>query len=267
MVAAFEGWNDAGDAASSAARYLCERWGGRAVAEVDPEELFDFTVTRPQVTAAGGGRRRIEWPRNQLWAAEVPGGARHAVFLQGTEPQLRWRSFCAAVVELARQVQVEMVVTLGALLAEVPHTRPVPVSSSSADPALAERLGLAPSRYEGPTGIVGVLGEALAASGIPCASMWASVPHYLAQTPSPKATLALVRRTADLLGAAVDTTDLEIAAASYERQVSELVADDEEAALYVARLEAEVPEPPPGPLPSAESLAQEAERFLRRHRD
>jgi proteasome assembly chaperone (PAC2) family protein len=263
LVAAFEGWNDAGDAASGAAHYLARSWQARPFAELDPEEFYDFTTTRPEVRLVDGVTRRIEWPSNVMAAAPVPGGSRDAVFFHGTEPQLRWRSYCASVVGAVRDLKVEMVISLGALLAEVPHSRPVKVTGTAADPELVARLGLQRSGYEGPTGIVGVLHDALSNAGVPSASMWANVPHYLAQTPSPKATLALVSRTAQLLGASVATSDLEIASASYERQVSELVAADEEAAAYVARLEESGDDEEVAV--SGDALAAEVERFLREH--
>ncbi|MGH3579763.1 MAG: PAC2 family protein, partial [Mycobacterium sp.] len=200
LVVAFEGWNDAGDAASSAAHYLARTWEARPFAELDPEEFFDFTATRPQVTLTDDMARKVEWPSNTLAAASVPGCGHDAVFFHGTEPQLRWRTFCESVVGAAKQLRVELVISLGALLAEVAHSKPVRVTGTAMDPELVSRLGLQRSRYEGPTGIVGVLHDALSQAGIPSASMWANVPHYLAQTPSPKATLALVSRTAELLG-------------------------------------------------------------------
>ncbi len=264
LVAAFEGWNDAGDAASSAAHYLAQSWDARPFAEIDPEEFFDFTATRPQVHLEDDLTRRIEWPLNTLASASVPGRGHDAVFFHGSEPQLRWRTFCEKVVGAAKQLDVELVISLGALLAEVAHSKPVRVTGTAVDPELVSRLGLQRSRYEGPTGIVGVLHDAFSRAGIPSASMWANVPHYLAQTPSPKAALALVSRTAELLGTRVQTTDLEIASSSYERQVSELVEADEEAAAYVAHLEEAGPEDDET-FPSGESLADEVERFLRDH--
>jgi predicted ATP-grasp superfamily ATP-dependent carboligase len=261
MIAAFEGWNDAADAASGAAGYLARSWNARPFAEIDPEVFFDFTATRPQVRLEEGRKRVIDWPANVMAVAKVPSTDEDVVILQGVEPQLKWRTFCEGVVTAARDLEVELVVTLGALLAEVPHTRPVRVTGTAGNPEVAARLGLKRSRYEGPTGIVGVLHDSFSRARIPSASMWANVPHYLGQTPSPKATLALVTRTADLLGSSVQTTDLEIASASYERQVNELVAADEDAADYVARLERQEPED--GDESAGDALAAEAERFLR----
>lgn len=263
MLAAFEGWNDAGDAASTAARYLRDRWQARAFATIDPEEFFDFSTTRPEVRLVDGVTREIVWPTNEFAAAALGGGGHDVVVLLGVEPQLRWRTFCGEILEVARRLGVELVVTLGALLADVAHTRPVQVTGAAADPAMAERLGLQRSRYEGPTGIVGVLHDACRHAGVPSASLWAAVPHYVAGTPSPKAALALVQRASALVGAPVAATDLEIAAAAYERHVSEVVESDEEVAAYVHQLE-EAGESEEE-LPTGEALAAELERFLREH--
>jgi len=267
LVAAFEGWNDAGDGASDAAAYLARRWSAERFAWIDPEEFYDFTSTRPLVRLEEGLTRAIDWPENEFAAAALGATGRDVVFLRGVEPQLRWRTFCGLVVEVARSLGVELVVTLGALLAEVPHTRPVRVMGTAADRELVGRLGLRPSRYEGPTGIIGVLGDALARAGIPSASLWASVPAYVGQTPSPKATLALVTSLSELLGVDLTTVDLDVAAAAYERQVSEVVAADEDASAYVRSLE-EVEdggdeELESTDLPGGDALAAEVERFLR----
>jgi proteasome assembly chaperone (PAC2) family protein len=283
FVIAFEGWNDAGDAATLAVDYFAEEWEARRCATIDPEDFYDFTVTRPTVRPTSDGGRVLEWPDVELLAAERPGADHDILLLRGVEPQMRWRTFCQAVVSIVTVMQAELVVVLGALLADVPHSRPVRVSGSSTDPDLAQRVGFATSTYEGPTGIVGVLVDALRAADLPTASLWAAVPHYVHQVPSPKAALALVERTADLLGARVDPTVLRTAAVEYERQVNEQVADDVDAAAYVAQLEdaedleSSSPEPAgaspgssnlAGPLPpgSADKLAAEVERFLRDHR-
>jgi proteasome assembly chaperone (PAC2) family protein len=237
LIAAFEGWNDAGDGASDAVAYLARHFGAEGFVSIDPEEFYDFTATRPEVRLEDDLHRVIEWPHNRFSRAALGDTGRDIVFLEGIEPQLRWRTFSELVVEVARTLGIELVVTLGALLAEVPHTRPVRVTGTAADPTVVERLGLRPSGYEGPTGIVGVLGEALHRAGIPSASLWASVPAYVGQTPSPKATLALVTRLTDLLGVAVQTVDLDIAAAAYERQVDDVVSSDEDAIAYVRSLE------------------------------
>jgi proteasome assembly chaperone (PAC2) family protein len=266
LVAAFEGWNDAADAASSAARYLKERWGARPFATIDPEEFFDFSSTRPQVRLTAGLQREILWPLTELSAAALPETGRDVVVLVGSEPQLRWRTFAAQVVGLATELGAELVVTLGALLADVAHTRPVRVTGTAADPELVARLGLERSTYEGPTGIVGVLHDAFRAARLQSASLWAAVPHYVAATPSPKATLALVRRTASLLSTPVMTDDLEQRALDYERQVSEVVATDDDVAAYVRRLEESADADHPLEMQSGDALAAELERFLREQR-
>jgi proteasome assembly chaperone (PAC2) family protein len=259
VVAAFEGWNDAGDAASTAVAWLRDRWQARRFASIDPEEFFDFTSTRPQVELVDGVTRSIKWPANDFSAARI-GPGRDVVLLAGTEPQLKWRTFCEQVTGLARSLDAGMVVTLGALLAEVAHSRPVSVVCTSSDRELMLRLGVSASTYEGPTGIVGVLHDACRRAGLPSASLWAAVPAYVPGAPSPKAALALVERTAQLLDVGVTTTDLQIASAAYERQVSEVVADDEDMAGYVARLEAREDE---GDDVTPGSLVEEVERFLR----
>jgi proteasome assembly chaperone (PAC2) family protein len=269
LIAAFEGWNDAADAASTAARYLRDRWSARPFATIDHEDFYDFTATRPQVRLVGGITRRIEWPATELSSAPLPGTSHDVVVLQGHEPQLKWRTFSEQVVRLATDLHVELVVILGALLADVPHTRPVRVSGTAADAELVRRLQLGRSTYEGPTGIVGVLHDALSRAHIPSASLWAAVPHYVASTPSPKAALALVERAAELVSARVETEDLEIAVADYERQVSEVVAGDDDVIAYVRRLEASADEEDVADMEmvSGDALAAELERYLREHRE
>ena len=269
LLAAFEGWNDAADAASTAARYLRDRWSARAFATIDPEEFHDFTVTRPHVRLVQGITRRIEWPETELSAAALPGTSRDVVVLLGHEPQLKWRTFSEQVVRLATELGVELVVIMGALLADVAHTRPVRVTGTAADAELVRRLGLGRSTYEGPTGIVGVLHDAFRRAHLPSASLWAAVPHYVGSTPSPKAALALVERAADLLSTAVDTEDLRIAAADYERQVSEVVASDDDIAAYVRRLESSADEDDVADMEtvSGDALVAELERYLREQRD
>lgn len=264
---AFEGWNDAGDAASLALAYLAQTWKAKRFAVIDSEEFYDFTSTRPHVRLTEGMSRAIDWPEVELLAAEVPGTDRDLIFVRGVEPQLRWRTFCAAVLEALAAFDVQLVVTLGALLADVPHSRPVHVSGSADDTELAARIGVVGSSYEGPTGIIGVLQHAVTDAGIPAASFWAAVPHYVQQVPSPKAALALVERSAVILGARVNPLELRVAADEYERQVSERVADDEDAAAYVAQLEAaDDSETAQSTLPSDPGrLAEEIEQFLRRH--
>ena len=264
LIAAFRGWNDGGQGASLAGAYLARAWAAVEFASIDPESFYDFQATRPMVSLVDGYTRKVEWPENTFLHAPLPGGARDAIILLGVEPNLRWRSFAAQVSGLANELHVELVVTLGSLLADVPHTRPAPVTGSANDRELIERLGLQASRYEGPTGIVGVLHDACMQAGIPSASLWAAVPHYVSLTPSPRAAKALVERLAGLLGADVDTAELDEAADSYAQQVSEAVASDEETSAYVQELERRVDElADEAELPSGDSIAAELTRFLR----
>lgn len=237
LIVAFEGWNDAGDAATIAARHLAERFDATPLASIDPERYYDFSTTRPLVHLDEDRNRSITWPENELVAGRAPSSGSDIVVLLGLEPQLRWRTFCEQVVGAARAIGASRIVTLGALLADVPHTRPVEVYGATDDPVLREQLDLAASSYEGPTGIVGVLSTEAAAAGFSTASFWAAVPSYVPGAPSPKAGLALVHKVCELLGTSVFVTDLEIAAASYERQVDELVAEDEDTLEYVRDLE------------------------------
>jgi proteasome assembly chaperone (PAC2) family protein len=264
VIAAFEGWNDAGDAASTAARYLVERWDVERVAEIDPEEFFDFTSTRPEVHLDDEGMREIIWPTTELHAGTIPGGDQDVLVVIGTEPQLRWRTYCAELTEVAQSFDARLCLTLGALLAEVPHTRPTPVVGTAYEPDVVAGLELQPSRYEGPTGIVGVLHDAWRRAGLRSASLWATVPAYVPGAPSPKAALALIERTSTMLQSWVPTTDLEIASASYERQVTELVEADDDTAAYVRHLE-EAQEEREEVDPA--DFVAEVERFLRDQRD
>jgi proteasome assembly chaperone (PAC2) family protein len=234
LVCAFTGWNDAGDAASSAVRTLVERWGARAVAEIDPQPFTDFATVRPHVRL-DHGRRTIVWPTVGIWAASVPGG--DVLLALGPEPALRWKLFCAQFVSIAERFGVTMTINLGALLADVPHTRPVQVIGTASDADVMERFDLQPSRYEGPTGIVGVLSDTLGRSGVAAASLWAAVPGYAPQIPSPKAALALVERACALLGAPAPTEALLPAAAEYDARIAALIADDDDLMEYVSRLE------------------------------
>ena len=236
LVTAFEGWNDAGEAASTAARYVRDHFQSAEVGTIEAEEFFDFTVSRPMVHLEDH-HRHIVWPATTVYAARLPSATHDLVSLVGQEPQLRWRTFTDHVLAAAEKVQARMVVTLGALLTDVPHSRPVKVYGATDDPALGVRLDLSPSSYEGPTGIVGVLSSALREAGVPGASFWAGVPAYVSGSPSPKAALALVEKLCQVLDVHVPCTDLEIAAAAYERQVTELVAEDESTAEYVEQLE------------------------------
>ena len=237
LITAFEGWNDAGDAASIAARHLADRWDGTPLAEIDAEFFYDFSTTRPLVQLDENRQRSLTWPTNMFRACRVPGASRDAIVLIGLEPQLRWRTFCDQVIATAEALGVSQILTLGSLLADVPHSRPVEVYGSTDNETLMAELDLEPSTYEGPTGIVGVLATQARLAGIPTASVWSAVPSYVPGAPSPKAGLALVERVCDVLGTSVYCTDLEIAAATYERQVDELVAEDEDTAGYVADLE------------------------------
>jgi proteasome assembly chaperone (PAC2) family protein len=266
LLAAFEGWNDAGDAATGALDHLAEVWEARAVAEVDPDDYVDFQQHRPTVALVDGATRRIDWPATRVLVCSPPGTDRDVVLVRGVEPNLRWRTFCAELLEIATELEVGMVVTLGALLADNPHTRPVPVTGTASDPATAAALGLERSRYEGPTGIVGVLQDAAVRSGRQAASFWAAVPHYVSQAPCPKATVALLRRVEDLLDVPVPLGDLPEEARDWERRVDELAAADAEVAEYVSSLEEREPADEL-PEASGEAIAKEFERYLRRRDD
>jgi predicted ATP-grasp superfamily ATP-dependent carboligase len=264
LIAAFRGWNDGGQGASLAGAYLARAWAAVEFASIDPENFYDFQATRPTVSLEEGYTRRIDWPENSFLHAPLPGARRDAIIMLGVEPNLRWRTFGELVTGLAREFEVELVITLGSLLADVPHTRPSPVTGSATDPDLIDRLGLQASRYEGPTGMVGVLHDACSRAGLKSASLWAAVPHYVSLTPSPRAAKALVDRLAVLLGADVDTAELDEAADSYAQQVSEAVASDEETAAYVHELERRVDElAEQGELPTGDAIAAELTRFLR----
>jgi proteasome assembly chaperone (PAC2) family protein len=263
LVAAFRGWNDGGQGASLAAGYLAKTWAAARFADIDPEHFFDFQATRPHVSLVDGLTRQLDWPDNAFFHARVPGTERDAVLLLGVEPNLRWRTFCGLVSGLAGDLGVELVVTLGALLADVPHTRAAPVTGSASDPELMEKLGLQASRYEGPTGIVGVLHDACKTAGIPSASLWAAVPHYVSLAPSPRAALALCTRLGGVIGAEIDVDELEEASARYSEQVSEAVAGDSETAAYVEELEARADVIDESDIPSGETLADQLTQFLR----
>ncbi|HEY3961142.1 MAG TPA: PAC2 family protein [Gaiellaceae bacterium] len=264
LIAAFRGWNDGGQGASLAGAYLARAWAAQPFASIDAESFYDFQATRPMVSLVEGEMRRIDWPENTFLHAPLPGAGRDAVILLGVEPNLRWKSFSELIAGLAADLNTDLVITLGSLLADVPHTRPAPVTGSATDPELIERLGLSASRYEGPTGIVGVLHDACGQKGIASASLWAAVPHYVSLTPSPRAAKALVDRLADLLGADVDTQELDEAAEAYQQQVSEAVASDSETSAYVEELERRVDElAEEMELPSGDAIAAELTQFLR----
>lgn len=261
VIASFRGWNDAGDSASTAASYLAERWLLDAIAEIDPEEFFNFTETRPEVRLDDDGQRVIDWPENRFYAGTVPGTSQDVVILTGTEPQLRWRTFCGLIVDVAESFGADMVVTLGALLTDIPHTRPTSIMGTAEDDELIDRLDLRRSTYEGPTGIVGTLHQQCTDQALPTVSLWSAVPSYVPGSPSPKAQLALIERAAVLLDVGITATELEIASAEYERQIDALVEDDEESAEYVSALEraydaSELDD-------DSDTLVDEVERFLR----
>jgi proteasome assembly chaperone (PAC2) family protein len=264
LVTAFRGWNDGGQGASLAAGFLVKAWQASRFAEIDPEEFYDFQVSRPHVSLVDGVTRRLDWPENAFYHATPPGLGRDAVLLLGIEPNTRWRRFSELVLELAQQVGVELVVSLGSLLADVPHTRPSPVTGSATDQQLIERYGLQGSRYEGPTGIVGVLHDACRRAGVDSVSLWAAVPHYVSLAPSPRAALALCERLGELLGTHVEASELEQAVETYSDQVSEAVSADPETQAYVEQLEQRVDELGPGfDVPSGDTIAAELTRFLR----
>ena len=264
LIAAFRGWNDGGQGASLGGGYLAKQWEAERFAEIDPEGFYDFQATRPMVSLVEGLTRKLDWPENAFFHAPIPGADRDAVILLGVEPNLRWRTFSDLVLGLARDLGVEMVVTLGSLLADVPHTRPAPVTAAATDTSLMEELGLEPSRYEGPTGIVGVVLDGARAAGIPSVSLWAAVPHYVSLAPSPRAALALVHRLGELLRVDIDLHELEEASREYSEQVSDAVSADTETQQYVEELERRVDMLEAAEdLPSGETLAAELTRFLR----
>jgi proteasome assembly chaperone (PAC2) family protein len=263
LIAAFEGWNDAADAASGVVDHLLRVWDTRMVAVIDPEDFYDFQVNRPIVGTDESGMRRITWPSTQLSVCSPPGALRDVILLRGIEPNMRWRQFCAELLAGADELGAQMVVTLGALLADTPHTRPIPVSGTTTEPELADRLKLEQSNYEGPTGIVGVFQDACVRTDMPAVSFWAAVPHYVAQPPCPKATLALLGQLEDLLEISIPLGDLPEESRAWERGVDELSEEDEEIGDYVRALEetrdtAELPEA------SGEAIAREFERYLKR---
>jgi proteasome assembly chaperone (PAC2) family protein len=263
LVAAFEGWNDAGEAATGVVEHLEESWQAVPLGKLDPEEYYDFQVNRPHVSVDETGVRSLDWPTTRLSLARPPGIGRDVVLIRGIEPNMRWRAFCDELLTAVRELGVERIVTLGALLADVPHTRPVPVTVSTSDETLAKSLGLEPSRYQGPTGIVGVLQDAARRGGLVATTLWAAVPHYVAQSPCPKATLVLLRRIEDLLNLPVPLGDLPDEARAWQHGVEELATEDPEIADYVRRLE-QARDTTDLPEASGEHIAREFERYLRR---
>jgi proteasome assembly chaperone (PAC2) family protein len=271
LVCAFKGWNDAGESASSALTFMGASLDATRFATIDPEEFLDFQATRPNVRLVDGLSREIEWPEWEFYEARVPRAPRDLILLSGPEPSMRWRTYCQTVVELAEALGVQLVVSLGALLADVPHSRPVSVTGMASDLGLIERMDLQAPTYEGPTGITGVLHSACADAGMPSCSLWAAVPHYVAVVPNPKGALAILRRLETLVGVTVDASSLEEAATDYERQVSRAVEMDPEVQAFVERLEKAADEeeesPNPADLPSGDVLAREFQRFLRQRGD
>jgi predicted ATP-grasp superfamily ATP-dependent carboligase len=263
LIASFRGWNDGAQGATLAGGYLAKIWEAERFADIDPEGFFDFQSTRPHVSLVDGITRRIQWPETAFYHARIEGLDRDAVLLLGVEPSMRWRTFSGLITGLAKELGVEMVVSLGSLLADVPHSRPAPVTGNASDAELVDKLGLQTSRYEGPTGIVGVLHDACRRVGIPSVSLWAAVPHYVSLTPSPRAALALCERLGELLGTDIDTGELSQAVDGYVEQVSEAVAADAETAAYVEELEQRADAIDPEELPSGDALAAELTRFLR----
>jgi proteasome assembly chaperone (PAC2) family protein len=266
LVCAFAGWNDAAGAATTALTTAAESLDAEVIAQIDPEDFFDFQANRPTIRLTEGQTREIEWPGNVLLAATPQGSERDIVLLAGTEPNLRWRTFADGIAETAERLGVEMVVTLGALIADVAHTLPVPITGLASDEQLVKRLDLTRSTYEGPTGVVGVVHDACGRKGISSASLWAAVPHYVAAVPNPKAALALLRRLEGLVGVAVEASGLEEEAESYESQVSRAVSANPEIEELVQRLEQEQSERLDileDDVPSGEALARDFERYLR----
>ncbi|HET7874121.1 MAG TPA: PAC2 family protein [Methylomirabilota bacterium] len=277
LIMAFSGWNDAAEAATTAARYMAQLWPARPLAAIDPEEFYHFGLSRPYVRFKPGSRheREIVWPATEFSVVQPQGLDRDVIVGVAIEPHLKWRTYCAQVLELARRTEASLVLTLGALLAEVAHTQPVRLVGGASDPELAARLGIRPTRYEGPTGIVGTLNTICREEGLPTASLWANVPHYVSGIENPKATLALVRRVLALLNAEADLSDLVEASQQFEANLNNIVAENAKIAEYVRKLERKKPEEDDEPparvepreeLPPAADLMAEIEQFLRQQR-
>jgi proteasome assembly chaperone (PAC2) family protein len=269
LAAAFAGWNDAASAATAALEAVAAALEAEPLARIDPEEFYDFQVNRPTIRLAEGQARQVDWPANVLLSAPVPGADHDLVLLSGIEPNVRWRTFTETVMDAAERLGVEMVVTLGSLIADVAHTRPVPITGLASDPGLVERLGLSRSTYEGPTGIVGILHDACRRREITSASLWAAIPHYVAAVPNPKAALALLRRLEGFTGVAIEASELEDASGRFDEQVDRAVAANPEIAQLVRQLEEAQAEELDlgGDVPSGDAIAQEFQRFLRQRGD
>lgn len=273
MLVAFAGWNDAAESATSAARFFCQRWSARRFARILPEEYFHFGLTRPEVRIREGSQvREIQWPANDFFVGAEPSLPRDAIACVGIEPHLRWQTFCGDIMEVCRRAQVTTMITLGALLADVPHTRPIRVSGVASDPELARRLQTSRTRYEGPTGIVGVLNDACRKAGLPVISLWANVPHYISEVSNPHAILALVRRVCDFLEWQPNLDELGEATAEFDRQLARVLSQKPDVARYIEELERResdteaTAEPSAGDLPNTGELIREVEKFLREHR-
>jgi proteasome assembly chaperone (PAC2) family protein len=262
LVAAFEGWNDAGDAATGAVEHLELSWDATPLAALDPDDYYDFQVNRPTVSLVEGVSRRISWPTTRLSVCRPPEATFDLVLVRGIEPNMRWRNFCDELLEIIRELRIRTVVTLGALLSDAPHTRPTPVTGTAYDPESARRFGLEHSRYEGPTGIVGVLQDACVNAGIPAISFWAAVPHYVSQPPNPKATLALLHRVEEVLDIAVPLGELPGQADEWQKLVDEMAEEDSDVRDYIRDLEERDDDGMREA--SGETIAKEFERYLRR---
>jgi predicted ATP-grasp superfamily ATP-dependent carboligase len=274
LLLAFSGWNDAAESATSAARFLCRTWSVKHSALIQPEEFYHFGLTRPEVRFRkdAPGIREVHWPTTDFFRSDEPALARDVIVGVGIEPHLKWQTFCGHILELARRAQVTLVITLGALLADVPHTRPVRISGVASDPELGRRFQTTPTRYEGPTGIIGVLNDACRRAGLPAVSLWANVPHYVSEVSNPHAVLALVRRVLDILEWQADLTELTDAAAEFDRQLARIMAQKPEVEKYVQELERRQTQEEPADatpaedLPSSAELIREVEQFLRQQR-
>jgi predicted ATP-grasp superfamily ATP-dependent carboligase len=261
MIVAFDGWNDAGEAASAAISHLIDLWGGEEVVSISSDEYYDFQVNRPRITVTEEGAREIDWPATRFTASVTPSGDRQVVFVRGPEPNMRWRSFVDEIVGFAHDFDVSSVISLGSLLADAPHSRPVPITVIASDADMAQQLGLEPSRYEGPTGIVGVLAHAIASAGLTGVSIWAAIPHYVAHGPNPKGTLALLEKLEEILGEEISTGDYPEKAATWQHTVDEMASDDTDISEYVARLE-EAVDTTSRPEATGDAIAKEFERYL-----
>lgn len=263
LVCAFQGWNDAAGAATDVIDHLISTWQATQIGAFDPEDYYDYQVNRPVITIDDAGMRQLTWPSTRIYVARPPGALRDVICVQGIEPNIRWRAFTAEILELAETLSTSLLVTLGSLLADVPHSRPMRVTGSASEVDLEDRLGLPPSTYEGPTGILGVINEACAQVDLPTVSYWAAVPHYLPQGPNPKASLGLIASLEDLLDISIELGDLPEEVQAWERGVAELIDEDEDLHDYVRSLE-EAHDTAGLPEASGDEIAREFERYLKR---